>query len=176
MLGSKGRWCGVLAAAWLLVGCSSFRSAPPGFTSSPAPSPAYSKVLTLGAGAEWRFQPLVVDLNRDGHLDLVATARLASPSLHMWLGDGKGGFSPITPTWTDVGYGALATGDINGDGFPDLVVANHFGGVQTLLSDGRGGVTEKLLRPGERAVGAPPPGLNGGEPLGLRPRGERETG
>src|SRR5437879_756285 len=75
MLGSKGRWCGVLAAAWLLVGCSSFRSPPPGFTSSPAPSPAYSKVLTLGTGTEWRFQPLVVDLNRDGHLDLVATAR-----------------------------------------------------------------------------------------------------
>src|SRR5439155_25387320 len=40
---------------------------------------------TLGSGAEWRFEPLVVDLNRDGHLDLVATARL-TPALHMWRG------------------------------------------------------------------------------------------
>src|SRR5207245_1888936 len=116
--------------------------------------PTYSKVLTLGAGTEWRFQPLVIDLNGDGHLDLVATARLAKPSLHIWLGDGKGGFSPVSPTWTDIGYGAIATGDINGDGFPDIVVASHFGSVQTLLSDGRGGFTEKILRRDDGYVSA----------------------
>ena len=175
MLGSKGRWCGVLAAAWLLGGCSSFRSAAPGFTSSPALSPAYSKVLTLGTGTEWRFQPLVVDLNKDGHLDLVATARLVSPSLHLWLGDGKGGFSPITPTWTDIGYGALATGDINGDGFPDIVVASHFGGVQTLLSDARGGFTEKLLRREDGHVAAQLADVNGDGRLDLILLGYRDS-
>jgi len=149
-----------------LVGCAS----------SPPPSPAYSKVLTLGAGSEWRFQPLVVDLNRDGHLDLVATARLASPSLHLWLGDGKGGFSPIAPTWTDIGYGALATGDINGDGFPDIVVASHFGGVQTLLSDARGGFTEKLLQHEDGHVAAQLADVNGDGRLDLILLGYRNTG
>src|SRR2546425_667577 len=136
------------ATVWVVAGCATVPRSTPTL-------PSYSLALTLGAGKEWRFQPLLVDLNGDGHLDLVATARLASPSLHIWLGDGKGGFNPITPTWTDVGYGALATGDINGDGFPDLVVASHFGGVQTLLSDGRGGgVRENRLRRGEGGVAA----------------------
>ena len=107
---------------WVVAGCAIVPRAPSSL-------PSYSLALTLGQGKEWRFQPLLVDLNGDGNLDLVATARLANPSLHIWLGDGKGGFNPVTTTWTDVGYGALATGDINGDGFPDIVVASHFGGV-----------------------------------------------
>src|SRR5437016_7224127 len=129
--------------------------------------PNYSLALTLGAGKEWRFQPLLVDLNGDGQLDLVATARLASPSLHIWLGDGKGGFNPVTTTWTDVGYGALATGDINGDGFPDIVVASHFGGVQTLLSDGRGGFTEEILQGEDGYVAAELADVNGDGHLDL---------
>src|SRR5438876_297969 len=111
----------------LVVGCASLlRSA--------QLLPAYSKVLTLGPGIEWRFHPLVVDFNRDGHPDLVATARLVKPALHMWLGDGKGSFTPAPPTWTDIGYAALATGDINGDGFPDIVAASHLGDAQKLLN------------------------------------------
>src|SRR2546426_8640052 len=157
--GRRSRW--LPATLWVVAGCATVpRSAPT--------LPSYSLALTLGPGKEWRFEPLLVDLNGDGNLDLVATARLASPSLHIWLGDGKGGFNPITPTWTDIGYGALATGDINGDGFPDIVVASHFGGVQTLLSNGRGGgFTEKLLRRGEGGGAAPPPRVHGGGLLGL---------
>jgi FG-GAP-like repeat len=134
-------------AAGLAAGCA-------GFVSSAAPLPSYFKALTLEAGKEWRFNPLLIDINGDGHLDLVATARLVHPGLHMWLGDGKGGFSPVKPTWTDIGYGALATGDINGDGFPDIVVASHFGAVQTLLNDGKGGFTEKVLRTEDGYVAA----------------------
>jgi hypothetical protein len=174
MFGSKWRWSGVLAAAWFLVGCALFRSAPP--RSSTVLIPTYSKILTLGTGTEWRFQPLVVDLNVDGHLDLVATARLAEPSLHIWLGDGKGGFSPIAPTWTDIGCGALATGDINGDGFPDIVVASHFGSVQTLLSNGRGGFSEKILRRDDGYVAAQLADVNGDGHLDLILLGYRNAG
>src|SRR5438105_5310652 len=176
MSGSRRSAVRFLTAAVLLAGCASLlRSTPPDPTPSegPAPTaskvrvPTYSKILTLGSGTEWRFQPLVVDLNRDGHLDLVATARLVTPALHMWLGDGKGAFTPIAPTWTDIGYAALATGDINGDGFPDIVAASHFGAVQTLLSDGKGGFTERLFRGKDGYVAAQLADLNGDGRLDL---------
>jgi hypothetical protein len=149
--GRGSRW--FLATMWLVAGCAGL----PRF----APSlPSYSLALTLGPGREWRFQPLVLDLNGDSRLDLVATARLVKNSLHIWQGDGTGGFSPVAPTWTDIGYAALATGDINRDGFPDIVAASHFGGVETLLSDGRGGLVEKTLRREDGYVGAQLADLN----------------
>src|SRR5207253_7270517 len=82
MVGSTRGWLGFLTVVGLVAGCAGlFRSAPL--------LPTYAKVLTLGPRIEWRFNPLALDLNRDGHLDLVATARLAKPALHMWVGDGK---------------------------------------------------------------------------------------
>src|SRR3989454_2244708 len=119
-----------------------------------APLPRYGKALTLGPGEEWRFNALVLDLTGDGYCDLAATARLAKPALHIWSGDGRGSFTPLEPTWTDRGYAAIATGDINRDGFPDIVAASHFGGVQTLLNDGRGRFTEKNLRGDDGYVAA----------------------
>ena len=136
----------------------------------------YGVVRTLGAGTEWRFYPLVVDLNGDGHLDLVATARLVKPSLHIWLGDGAGGLTPVPATWRDVGYAALATGDINRDGFPDLVAASHFGGVQTLLSDGKGGFTEKVMRRDDGYVAAQLVDVDGDGHLDLLLLGYRTAG
>jgi FG-GAP-like repeat len=138
--------------------------------------PHYSKLLTLGPGIEWRFNPLVVDLDGDAHLDLVATARLVDNSLHIWRGDGEGVFSQIEPKWTDIGYGALATGDINHDGFPDIVVASHFGSAQTLLSDGQGGFTEKLLHREDGYVDAQLADLNGDGELDLVLLGFQKAG
>ena len=149
---------------WMAIGLV---ASSPGLVQSASPLPTYARALTLGPNKEWRFNPLLIDVNGDGHLDLVATARLANPALQMWLGDGKGSFSPIAPTWSDIGYAALATGDINGDGFPDIVGASHFGAVQTLLSDGKGGFTEKILRREDGYVAAQLADLNGDGHLDL---------
>jgi hypothetical protein len=161
----KKKWEFLIAVG--LISCSGLaQSAPPLHKSAPA-LPKYVKALTLEPRREWRFSPLLIDINKDGHPDLVAAARLAKPSLHMWLGDGKGAFTPIKETWTDIGYGALATGDINGDGFPDIVVASHFGSVQTLLSDGKGGFTEKIMHREDGYVAAQLADLNGDGHLDL---------
>src|SRR6267143_1199356 len=122
---------------------------------------------SLGVLAAMGLVAGCVDLNRDGHLDLVATARLVKQALQIWLGDGKGAFAPVKPTWTDIGYAGLATGDINGDGFPDIVAASHFGRVQTLLSDGKGGFTEKILRREDGYVAAQLADLDGDGHLDL---------
>ena len=130
-------------------------------------SPRYSRALTIGAGIEWRFRPIVLDLDHDGHPDLVATARLVDDPLRIWRGDGKGSFKPIKPTWTATSYAALATGDVNRDGFPDVVAAGHFGAVQTLLSDGKGSFTERILRRDDGYVAAQLADLNGDQRLDL---------
>lgn len=138
--------------------------------------PRYLKGLTIGAGVEWRFRPLVLDLNGDGHPDLVATARLVDDPLRIWFGDGKGILAPIRPTWTATAYAALATGDINRDGVPDVVAAGHFGAVQTLLSDRKGGFTEKILRRDDGYVGAQLADVNGDKQLDLILMGFQKAG
>jgi len=167
MVGSKGRWFGVLTAVSFVAGCAARPRSAPLLPRSAPSLPHYSLALTLGPGKEWRFEPLVVDLNGDGHLDLVATARLAKSALQIWLGDGTGSFTPVEPTWTDIGYAALAAGDINGDGFPDIVAAGHSGAVQTLLSDGKGGFTESTFRREDGYVAAQLADLNGDGHLDL---------
>jgi hypothetical protein len=140
--------------------------APPAAPAVVPPLPRYTPVRTLGQGMEWRFAPLVVDINGDGAPDLVATARLADPALYLWRGDGHT-FTPATPTWTTIGYAALATGDINHDGTPDLVGASHFGKVQTLLSDGQGGFTEMIMQREDGYVATQLADVNGDGELDL---------
>jgi FG-GAP-like repeat len=138
------QWLWWLASLCLVVGGMSVVSAAP-------PLPPFAKALTLGPAAEWRFGPLVLDVTRDGVPDLVATARLLDPALHLWRGDGQA-FTPVPATWTDSGYGAVASADINQDGWPDLVSASHFGKIQTLRSDGQGGFTEVSMACDDGAV------------------------
>jgi hypothetical protein len=137
--------------------------------------PRYTLALTLGSDMEWRFAPLVMDVNGDGTLDLVATARLADPALYLWRGDGHT-FTPATPTWTNIGYGALATGDINHDGAPDIVVASHFSKVQTLLSDGKGGFTETIMQRQDGYVATQLADVNGDGELDLILLGFQKAG
>ena len=159
VFGFRRRSLWLLISVWLVANYA----AP---FASTQPFPHYIRAFTLAPGTEWRFNPLVIDVNGDGHLDLAATARLANHALCIWLGDGKT-FTAVEPTWTDIGYAALATGDINHDGFPDLVGASHFGSVQTLLSDGKGGFTEAIMRRKDGYVAAQLADVNGDGELDL---------
>jgi hypothetical protein len=100
----------------------------------------------------WKGTPLLVDINGDGHLDLLATARLGDGA-HVWLGDGKGNWKDSSKGLTmkrgSCG-GGVAFADITKSGRLDLAVADHCSGVYVYLQQPDGSwkaVTEGLYPP-----------------------------
>jgi hypothetical protein len=111
------------------------------------------------------------DFNRDGRLDVVVTT-LASTSdgsnLFVFFGNGDGTFSAPARYAAVLGTATLLTGavvaDMNGDGVPDLAVANvtpdlTSGSVSILLGRGDG----TLLPPAGATVGRNPFSLVGAD-------------
>ena len=102
------------------------------------------------------FAVAVGDFNGDGKPDLAVANDTASGTVTVLLGDGTGNFTPAFGSPFAVGGRpqSVAVGDFNGDGKPDLAVANFVTGTVTvLLGNGFGGF-------------APAPGspINVGEP------------
>ncbi len=115
--------------------------------SAPPSHALYGEAVLLGEGREWRPYPLLVDINRDGHQDIVATHRypVDQNALHIWAGDGTRTFRAMPQTWPSPGYSGLAAGDINRDGHLDLLAASHFSRFHTLLGDGTGRFTDRVV-------------------------------
>jgi hypothetical protein len=89
----------------------------------------FSSPLKLDAGIN-PVSVAVADFNADSYLDLTVADNNTNDeenpsSVSILLGDGTGGFNGI-PTKFNVGINpsSIAARDFNGDGFPDLAVAN----------------------------------------------------
>ena len=110
------------------------------------------KVAASGLPVEglWRSSFEVADVNEDGILDIVSPpSRIGgNPVLHIWIGNGKGGFTRWPLTFTEAGkekadpgvdYGGVAVGDIDRDGHLDVVDASHTAGLAAFFGNGKGG-------------------------------------
>lgn len=105
------------------------------------------------------YSIVVEDINLDGNQDIIAT-NISSCTIMVLLGDGLGGFKTTKESKLANGKlpKSIALGDFNGDGKPDLAVANTGNNsISVLLGNGEG---EFNL-----ANGSPYP--TGGSPISL---------
>src|SRR5213080_3290722 len=87
--------------------------------------------VSFDSGGEYAYGVAVGDINGDGKLDLFvanfcADSTCASGGVAVFLGKGDGSFQPVV-TYGSGGLDSysVAVGDVNGDGKPDLLVANQ---------------------------------------------------
>jgi hypothetical protein len=100
--------------------------------------PFSEMTIRVGKGPKWIS---VADVNHDGNPDLVV-ANADSGTVTVLLGNGKGQFHepPGSPFVAGHLPNDIAIADMNGDGNPDLVIADHQSPFLTiLLGDGKGG-------------------------------------
>ncbi|HEV2578216.1 MAG TPA: FG-GAP-like repeat-containing protein [Acidobacteriaceae bacterium] len=126
-------------------------------------SPSKLHILMATAGGDYTNAPditfpvttrppecVVADFNKDGHQDLACTSAYEfTNNVDVYLGNGDGTFQ--TPVVTAVPFQdngsysiplLMLAGDLNGDGYPDLIEGQGYGGQnEILLGDGKGGFT-----------------------------------
>ncbi len=84
-------------------------------------APTFANAGTAGSNPD---SVTLFDANGDGKLD-IATANNFGFDVSVLLGDGKGNFGAARSFVTDQEPRAVAAGDVNGDGIPDLVAINR---------------------------------------------------
>jgi hypothetical protein len=101
-----------------------------------------TELAVAGSHYLYEFNFALADLNHDGILDLVVTYYTPSSTgdIAVMLGKGDGTFAaPILYSDNNTDVGAVAIADFNGDGNPDIVVADFLTGmVRIQLGNGDG--------------------------------------
>ncbi len=80
-----------------------------------------------GPGGVFRSSIVLGDINNDGYLDLIVTGDAGSSVRHLdtYINDTTGNLVHITSFGPPVMYSSIALGDINNDGYLDLIVTGN---------------------------------------------------
>jgi hypothetical protein len=103
----------------------------------------FQTAVTYASGGDYAFSVAVADVNEDGRPDLVVAncslGCFTTGVVSVLLGNGNGTFQKAV-SFDSGGSGAVsvAVADVNGDGKPDVIVANSDGTVGVLLGNGNG--------------------------------------
>lgn len=110
----------------------------------------FAPARDLGTASDRSYAARLVDLDRDGDLDVVLSNDRPDPSL-VYLNDGTGHFT-VGSSFGKAEWPTrnASVADVNGDGLPDIVVANRYGknpgGNYLCLNRGAGRFDDQCLR------------------------------
>src|SRR5262249_44834833 len=107
---------------------------------------ASSGVYPVGAGGTVAGAIAIDDFNGDGRLDLVAANGIVGETLFVLRGRGDGTFAALGEEPTGTGPVSVGLGDLDGDGAPDVAVANRDSNDVSILMNLGGGAFATEVR------------------------------
>jgi len=92
-----------------------------------------------------------IDIDNDGDQDVIYTDHVGHPNpVGVLRNDGTGRLTESGSGLATVDNGKIGAGDLNNDGYVDLVIANHENPAQIWMNDGTGTFHDSGVRLGER--------------------------
>ena len=107
----------------------------------------FASPVNFDAGGNGETAAVSADVNGDGVMDLFI-GTINSDKIHLWLGDGNGGFTFSDEVLVGNAPWMITAGDVNNDGIPDVVSANSSSAtLSVVLCDSLGNLSPAVNYP-----------------------------